>query len=235
MDIAQKSALVVGGSQGLGEATVRALVAAGAFVVIADVNEEEGTRLAAELGDRALFVKADVADAGQVASAVSVAAEAAGGLRISVCCAGITAQQPIADESGPHSLQTFVDVMNVNLLGTFNVLREASAAMVANEPSVSGERGVCVVGMTLPAARDLASTGIRVCAIAPGTFDTPMTRHVPDALREHLSAAQMWPQRFGRPDEFAALVCHIATNEMLNGETIRLDGAVRVPPIRKST
>ncbi len=259
MDIAQKSALVVGGSQGLGEATVRALVAAGAFVVIADMNEEEGTRLAAELGDRALFVKADVADAGQVASAVSVAAEAAGGLRISVCCAGITAQQPIADESGPHSLQTFVDVMNVNLLGTFNVLREASAAMVANEPSVSGERGVCinvasitaldgprgsiaytaskaaVVGMTLPAARDLASTGIRVCAIAPGTFDTPMTRHVPDALREHLSAAQMWPQRFGRPDEFAALVCHIATNEMLNGETIRLDGAVRVPPIRKST
>lgn len=259
MDLQNASTLIVGGASGLGEATARALHAAGAAVVVADLNEAVGRALVDTLGAGAHFVRTDITDIGDVASAVAVAAGLSDGLRLSVCCAGITARGAIADEHGPHPADRLREVMDVNLVGTFNVLSHAAAAMRENQPNADGERGVCVnvasitaldgprgsiaytaskaavVGMTLPAARDLADTGVRVCTIAPGTFDTPMTAAVPGYLRTGLSASQMFPRRFGRPEEFAALVCHIATNEMLNGEVIRIDGAVRVPSIQSGT
>ncbi len=250
MQIAGTSALVAGGASGLGEATVRHLHDAGAHVVIADRDEERGKKLAAALGERVTFVAADVTDPAAVARAV----ETAGGLRISVCCAGIGWAERTAHKRGAHALEPFERVIRVNLIGTFNVLRTAAAAMRAQDPTDSGERGVCVntasiaafdgqigqvaysaskgaiVGMTLPAARDLASAGIRVCTIAPGTFDTPLLGGLSDETREALGKAIPFPDRLGRPDEFAALACHIVENEMLNGEVIRLDGALRMPP-----
>jgi NAD(P)-dependent dehydrogenase (short-subunit alcohol dehydrogenase family) len=248
MQIEGTRALVAGGASGLGAATARLLAARGASVTIADVQDEAGSELASEIGGS--FVHADVTDADAVAAAVS----AAGPLRISVCCAGIGRAEKVAGSRGPHRLETFETVIRVNLIGTFNVLRLAAAAMVSNEPSASGERGVCVntasiaafdgqigqvaysaskggiVGMTLPAARDLAGAGIRVCAIAPGTFDTPLLAGLPDEARSALGRAVPFPSRLGRPDEFAALVAHVVENEMLNGEVIRLDGALRMPP-----
>jgi NAD(P)-dependent dehydrogenase (short-subunit alcohol dehydrogenase family) len=254
MQVSGSGALVAGGASGLGEATARRLVEDGASVVIADLNEERGTALAAELGERASFVRADVTDADTVQSAVDAAMAQPGGLRISVCCAGIGWAERVAGRRGPHQLQPFEVVVRVNLIGTFNVLRLAAAAMLANEPADTGERGVCIntasiaaydgqvgqisysaskggiVGMTLPAARDLASSGIRVCTIAPGTFDTPLLGALPEPAREALAAAIPFPSRLGRPAEFAALAAHIIDNEMLNGEVIRLDGALRMPP-----
>ncbi|MGZ4174339.1 MAG: SDR family NAD(P)-dependent oxidoreductase [Solirubrobacteraceae bacterium] len=254
MQISGSGALVSGGASGLGEATVRRLHAEGAQVVIADVNEERGVALADELGERASFVRADVTDPDTVQAAVNAAAAAPGGLRISACCAGIGWAEKVAGRRGPHQLQPFEVVLGVNLIGTFNVLRLASAAMLANDPAASGERGVCIntasiaaydgqigqiaysaskggiVGMTLPAARDLASAGVRVCTIAPGTFDTPLLGALPEPAREALGAAIPFPSRLGRPEEFAALAAHIVQNEMLNGEVIRLDGALRMPP-----
>jgi 3-hydroxyacyl-CoA dehydrogenase / 3-hydroxy-2-methylbutyryl-CoA dehydrogenase len=254
MQIQGSGALVAGGASGLGEATARELTARGADVVIADVNEERGAALASELGGVAQFVRADVTDPDQVQAAVDAGAALPGGLRISVCCAGIGWAERTAGKRGPHTLQPFETVVRVNLIGTFNVLRLAAAAMRANEPTSSGERGVCVntasiaafdgqigqisysaskggiVGMTLPAARDLASSGIRVCTIAPGTFDTPLLGALPEETREALGNAIPFPSRLGRPDEFAALAAHIVENEMLNGEVIRLDGALRMPP-----
>jgi NAD(P)-dependent dehydrogenase (short-subunit alcohol dehydrogenase family) len=254
MRINGNGALVVGGASGLGEATVRRLHGDGASVLIADLNEERGAALAQELGERASFAKADVTDADAVQAAVDQAAGQPGGLRISVCCAGIGWAQRVASKRGPHALEPFETVLRVNLIGTFNVLRLAAQAMIAADPTPEGERGVCVntasiaafdgqigqisysaskggiVGMTLPAARDLASVGIRVCTIAPGTFDTPLLGALPDETREALASAIPFPSRLGRPDEFAALVAHIAENEMLNGEVIRLDGALRMPP-----
>ncbi len=254
MRINGNGALVAGGASGLGEATVRTLHGDGASVVIADLNEERGAALAQELGERASFAKADVTDADSVQAAVDQAADQPGGLRVSVCCAGIGWAQRVASKRGPHALEPFETVLRVNLIGTFNVLRLAAQAMIAAEPTPDGERGVCVntasiaafdgqigqisysaskggiVGMTLPAARDLASVGIRVCTIAPGTFDTPLLGALPDETREALASAIPFPSRLGRPDEFAALVAHIAENEMLNGEVIRLDGALRMPP-----
>jgi 3-hydroxyacyl-CoA dehydrogenase / 3-hydroxy-2-methylbutyryl-CoA dehydrogenase len=250
MQIEGSGALVAGGASGLGEATTRALHAAGAQVVIADLNEDKGAALAAELGEGASFVRADVTEADTVQAAVA----AVDGLRISVCCAGIGWAEKTAGKRGAHQLAPFETVIKVNLIGTFNVLRLASAAMLANEPSAGGERGVCVntasiaaydgqigqiaysaskggiVGMTLPAARDLASVGIRVCTIAPGTFDTPLLGALPEPARQALGAAVPFPPRLGRPDEFAALALQIVENEMLNGEVIRLDGALRMPP-----
>jgi 3-hydroxyacyl-CoA dehydrogenase / 3-hydroxy-2-methylbutyryl-CoA dehydrogenase len=250
MQIDGSGALVAGGASGLGEATVRRLHAHGARVVIADLNEDRGAALASELGERASFVRADVTDPDTVQAAVEAAAE----LRISVCCAGIGWAERTASKRGPHSLQPFETVIRVNLIGTFNVLRLAAAAMLSSEPLHSGERGVCIntasiaafdgqigqisysaskggiVGMTLPAARDLASSGIRVCTIAPGTFDTPLLGALPDETRQALAAAIPFPSRLGRPEEFAALAAHIVENEMLNGEVIRLDGALRMPP-----
>jgi 3-hydroxyacyl-CoA dehydrogenase/3-hydroxy-2-methylbutyryl-CoA dehydrogenase len=254
MRIDGSGALVAGGASGLGEATVRLLHAQGAQVVIADLNEERGESLAAELGERASFVPADVSDPGAVQGAVAAAAALAGGLRISVCCAGIGWAEKVAGRRGPHSLAPFEKVIGVNLIGTFNVLRLAAAAMLETEPTEAGERGVCIntasiaafdgqigqvsysaskgaiVGMTLPAARDLAAGGIRVCTIAPGTFDTPLLGALPQAARDALGAAVPFPPRLGRPEEFAALAVHIVDNEMLNGEVIRLDGALRMPP-----
>jgi NAD(P)-dependent dehydrogenase (short-subunit alcohol dehydrogenase family) len=254
MRIDGNGALVVGGASGLGEATARRLHAGGAEVVVADLNEERGAELVGELGERARFVRADVTDAEQVGQAVSTAAGLPGGLRISVCCAGIGWAERVASRRGPHSYDPFETVIRVNLIGTFNVLRMAAAAMLEQEPTEAGERGVCVntasiaafdgqigqiaysaskggiVGMTLPAARDLARSGIRVCTIAPGTFDTPLLAALPEENRRALAQTIPFPSRLGQPDEFAALVVHIVENEMLNGETIRLDGALRMAP-----
>ena len=254
MRIEGNSAIVAGGASGLGEATVRALHERGAQVAIADVNEEKGNTLAGELGERAAFVRCDVTDEAQVESAVARAAESGGGLRVSVCCAGIGWAERTASKRGPHQLMPFETVLRVNLIGTFNVLRFAAAAMNDLEPLGGGERGVCVntasiaafdgqigqiaysaskggiVGLTLPAARDLAGRGIRVVTIAPGTFDTPLLDALPEEARTELGAAIPFPSRLGDPAEFAALAVHIAENQMLNGETSRLDGALRMPP-----
>ena len=247
-------ALVAGGASGLGEATVRRLHEGGADVVIADLNAEKGEALASELGDRAQFVEANVTDAETVQAAVDAAAALDGGLRISVSCAGIGWAQRTTGKQGPHDLQIFKNVVEVNLIGTFNVLRLAATAMNENEADDAGERGVCVqtasiaafdgqvgqvaysaskggiVGLTLPAARDLASRGIRVLTIAPGLFDTPLLAALPEEQRQALGAGIPFPSRLGRPEEYAELVGQIVTNTMLNGETIRLDGALRMPP-----
>jgi 3-hydroxyacyl-CoA dehydrogenase / 3-hydroxy-2-methylbutyryl-CoA dehydrogenase len=248
MRIEGSGALVAGGASGLGAATVRRLSAAGASVTIADVNAERGEALAAELG--AAFVACDVTKPDQVEAAV----RAVDGLRISVCCAGVGWAEKTAGRRGPHSFEPFQTVVSVNLIGTFNVLRLAAAAMLGNEPDAEGERGVCIntasiaaydgqigqlaysaskggiVGMTLPAARDLASAGVRVCTIAPGLFDTPLLAALPEDARAALGEQVPHPHRLGRPDEYAALAAHIVENPMLNGEVIRLDGALRMPP-----
>jgi 3-hydroxyacyl-CoA dehydrogenase / 3-hydroxy-2-methylbutyryl-CoA dehydrogenase len=254
MRIEGKSALVAGGASGLGAATARALHEAGASIVIADLNAEKGEALAAELGDRASFVDANVMEPEPVQVAVDAAAGAEGGLRISVCCAGIGWAQRTTTKQGPHDLEIFHNVIKVNLIGTFNVLRLASTAMASNDPDAEGERGVCVntasiaafdgqigqvayaaskggvVGLTLPAARDLASLGVRVVTIAPGLFDTPLLAALPEEQREALGAGTPFPSRLGAPEEYARLARQIVENPMLNGETIRLDGALRMPP-----
>ncbi len=252
MEIQGAGALVAGGASGLGAATARLLAEGGARVVVADLNAERGTELAAEIGGE--FVEADVTDAEAVQAAVNRAAEAESGLRISVCCAGIGWAERLARGRGPHDLEYFSNVVKVNLIGSFNVLRLAVAAMIDNEPSEEGERGVCVntasiaafdgqigqcayaaskagiVGLTLPAARDVASKGVRVMTIAPGLFDTPLLAALPEAARESLGASIPFPSRLGRPQEYAQLVGQIVANPMLNGETIRLDGAIRMAP-----
>jgi NAD(P)-dependent dehydrogenase (short-subunit alcohol dehydrogenase family) len=247
--------LVVGGASGLGAATARALHEQGALVVIADVDAPRGEALAASLGERARFVKADVTDASQLQGAVREAASVAGGLRISVQCAGVGHAERLARSRGPHGLDSFERVLAVNVVGTFNALRLASTAMLANAPiGEDGERGVCintasiaaydgqigqvayaaskgaVAAMTLPAARELAASAIRVCAIAPGLFDTPLLAALPVEAREQLAASTPFPPRLGRPEEFARLACEIVRNAMLNGEVVRLDGALRMAP-----
>jgi NAD(P)-dependent dehydrogenase (short-subunit alcohol dehydrogenase family) len=246
------AAIVAGGASGLGEATTRALHERGATVTIADLNAEKGEALAGDLGERAAFVRCDVTNEEEVSAAVAQAA-GSGPLRVSVCCAGIGWAERTASKRGPHQLQPFETVIRINLIGTFNVLRFAAAAMNDNEPA-DDERGVCIntasiaaydgqigqiaysaskggiVGLTLPAARDLSSRGIRVVTIAPGTFDTPLLGALPQEARDELGKAIPFPQRLGNPDEFAALAVHIVDNPMLNGETIRLDGALRMPP-----
>lgn len=252
MEIAGRGALVAGGASGLGEATVRALHERGAVVTIADVNAEKGEALASELG--LPFVSCDVREEGQVEAAVAKAAEAEDGLRISICCAGTGWAQKVAGSKGPHPLMPFETIVQINLIGTFNVLRFAASAMIGTEPGEDGERGVCVntasiaafdgqvgqvaysaskggvVGMTLPTARDLAQYGIRVNTIAPGLFDTPLLAALPEEARQALGAGIPFPQRLGKPAEYAQLACQIVENTMLNGETIRLDGALRMPP-----
>jgi NAD(P)-dependent dehydrogenase (short-subunit alcohol dehydrogenase family) len=252
MDIAGSGALVVGGASGLGEATARRLHEQGAAVTIADVNAETGQALADELGVES--VPCDVREEDQVQAAVAAAVGADGGLRISVCCAGTGWAQKLTGAKGPHPLSGFQVVVAINLIGTFNVLRLAATAMLDNEPLHDGERGVCintasiaayegqigqiaysaskggVVAMTLPAARDLSSAGIRVVAIAPGLFDTPLLAALPADAREALGASIPWPPRLGLPAEYAQLAAHIVENRMLNGEVIRLDGALRMAP-----
>jgi NAD(P)-dependent dehydrogenase (short-subunit alcohol dehydrogenase family) len=248
MNVDGAGALVAGGASGLGAATSRALAEAGAQVVIADLNAEKGEALAAEIG--AAFVTADVTDAEAVGAAVEQAASADGGLRVSVCCAGIGWAERVAHKGGPHNLEYFSNVVKVNLIGSFNVLRLAADSMSGNEPDDGNERGVCVntasiaaydgqigqiayaaskggiVGMTLPAARDMASRGVRVMTIAPGLFDTPLL----EEARTALGAGIPFPSRLGHPAEYARIVLEIVANQMLNGETIRLDGALRMPP-----
>lgn len=251
MQIEGTSAVVAGGASGLGEATARALAERGAHVVVADLNAEKGEALAKEIGGS--FAQTDVTDEGAVSAAVAKATDA-GDLRISVSCAGIGWAQRVTGKQGPHPLDLFTNVIKVNLIGTFNVLRLAAAAMNENEPLETGERGVCintasiagydgqigqtayasskagVIGLTLPAARDLASRGIRVLTIAPGTFDTPMLAMLPQEARDALGAAIPFPSRLGEPAEFAQLAVHMVENSMLNGEVVRLDGALRMPP-----
>jgi 3-hydroxyacyl-CoA dehydrogenase / 3-hydroxy-2-methylbutyryl-CoA dehydrogenase len=252
MKIEGSGAMVAGGASGLGEATVRSLHAQGAVVTIADVNAEKGGVLAAELGLD--FLACDVREEDQVQAALQKAAEADGGLRIAVCCAGTGWAQKVAGSKGPHALMPFETIISINLIGTFNVLRFAAFAMIGNEPLLDGERGVCVntasiaaydgqvgqiaysaskggvVAMTLPAARDLAQYGIRVNTIAPGLFDTPLLAALPEEARQKLGAGVPFPQRLGEPAEYAQLACHVIENRMLNGETIRLDGGLRMPP-----
>jgi NAD(P)-dependent dehydrogenase (short-subunit alcohol dehydrogenase family) len=255
MQIENSGALVAGGASGLGAATARALHAAGAYVTIADRDAERGAALAAELGERAAFAAADVTDADSVAAAVAHAAAATpGGLRIAVCCAGVGHAERTVSKRGAHGLDAFARVIGVNLIGSFNVLRLSAEAMKGNEPDPGGERGLClltasiaaydgqigqtayaaskggIVGLTLPAARDMAQYGVRVVTIAPGTFDTPLLAGLPEPARTELGRAVPFPSRLGDPAEFGALAVHVAQNAMLNGEVIRLDGALRMPP-----
>jgi NAD(P)-dependent dehydrogenase (short-subunit alcohol dehydrogenase family) len=252
MELNGIGALVAGGASGLGEATARELAARGARVAIADLNEERGRALADELGGP--FVQADVTDEAPVRAAVETAVEAFGSIRLAVSCAGVGWAERTVKKDGPAALEPFEAVVRVNLIGTFNVLRLAAAAMAANEPDGEGERGAVVltasiaafdgqigqtayaaskggvVGLTLPAARDLARLAIRVCTIAPGLFDTPLLAGLPEEARRALGDQIPFPSRLGRPEEYARLACHIAENPMLNGEVIRLDGALRMPP-----
>lgn len=253
MKIEGSGALVSGGASGLGEATVRRLHEAGAKVVIADVNPEKGEALASELGIK--FAQCDVREEDQVQAAVDKAAEAEGGLRIAVSCAGTGIPVKVASSKGPHPLDAFKVIIDINLVGTFNVMRLSAFKMLSdNEPDGEGERGVLintasvaafegqvgqiaysaskggVVGMTIPAARDLADKGIRVNTIAPGLFDTPLLGALPQEQRDALGAQVPFPSRLGRPAEYGQLVESIVENPMLNGETIRLDGAIRMSP-----
>ncbi len=254
IEINESGALVSGGASGLGQATVRQLHARGAHVVIADLNAEKGEALASELGERAEFVATNVTDEASVQAAVDLASKPGRGLRTAIGCAGIGWAQRVTGKQGPHSQEIFNNVIQVNLVGMFNVLRLAATAMNENEPDKGGERGLFVatasaaafdgqigqiaysaskggiVGMTLPAARDLASRGIRVMTIAPGLFDTPLMAAMEEEARAALGAQVPFPSRLGRPDEFAQLIGAIVENPMLNGETIRLDGAIRMPP-----
>jgi NAD(P)-dependent dehydrogenase (short-subunit alcohol dehydrogenase family) len=248
MELNGIGALVAGGASGLGEATARELAARGARVTVADLNEERGAALADEIGGA--FAAADVTDEAQVQAAV----ESVEGLRLAVSCAGIGWAERTVKKDGPATLQPFETVVRVNLIGTFNVLRLSANAMAAGEPDAEGERGAVVMtasiaafdgqigqtaysaskggvaGLTLPAARDLARLGIRVCTIAPGLFDTPLLAALPQETRDALGATIPFPPRLGRPEEYAKLACHIAENTMLNGEVLRLDGALRMAP-----
>ena len=252
MQLAGHTFLVTGGASGLGAATARRLAAAGANAVIADTNAEQGKKLALDLGARVGYVQTDVTDESQVAKAVAAAREKFGTLHGAVSCAGIAPGERVLGRNGPHRLDSFRRAIEVNLVGTFNVLRLAAQAMAENRPDAEGERGIIintasiaaydgqigqaaysaskagVAGLTLPAARELARSGIRVMTIAPGIFETPMVAGFAPELQQALAAQVPFPPRLGRPDEFAALVEHIITNVMLNGEVIRLDGAVRM-------
>jgi NAD(P)-dependent dehydrogenase (short-subunit alcohol dehydrogenase family) len=244
--------LITGGACGLGAGTARKLVAAGARVVLADVNFAAGEALAAELGKASTFVGTDVTSEASARATFEVATERFGQLHGLVNCAGILGAARIVGREGPHDLALFQKVLEVNLVGTFNMLRLAAAAMLANPPNDEGERGVIintasiaafegqigqaayaaskggVAALTLPAARELAKFGIRVVAIAPGVFETAMMQAAPDAVRQSLVDQAAFPPRFGRPDEFAQLVQQIIENPMLNGSVIRLDGAMRM-------
>jgi NAD(P)-dependent dehydrogenase (short-subunit alcohol dehydrogenase family) len=249
------AAVVSGGASGLGEATTRELVARGAAVTILDLQEDRGQALAAELGGHTTFVRTDVTDEASVQAAITEATGKDRPLRIAINCAGIGwAQRTVGRNAEPHDFGAFVKVVSVNLVGTFNVLRLAAAAMSQTEAGEDGERGVVVntasiaaydgqigqlaysaskggiVGMTLPAARDLAAVGIRVCTIAPGLVDTPLLGTLPEQARAALSSGVPFPKRLGRPDDFAQLALNIVEHGYLNGEVIRMDGALRMAP-----
>jgi len=255
MKLQNTVALVTGGASGLGGATAARFAKAGAKVVIADLNEEKGSSLANELGENAIFIKTNVASEEDMQAAVDAAVDQFGGLQITVNCAGIgEAMKTVHKANGPHPLDRFERVIKVNLIGTFNSIRLSSFAMLQNEPNDAGERGVIintasvaaydgqvgqaaysaskggVVGMTLPIARDLAREGIRVMTIAPGLFDTPLLAALPEKARISLGQQVPFPSRLGDPTEYAQLAQQIVENVMLNGEVIRLDGAIRMAP-----
>ncbi len=254
MRVEDSTFFVTGGGSGLAAATARSLAETGANVLIADLSEEAGEGMAPELGENVRFVQTDVTDEASVQNAVDAALENFGALHGAVNCAGVAIAEKVLGRNGPHRLASFEKVVQVNLTGTFNVVRLAVAAMSQNEPTAGGERGVIintasvaafdgqvgqvaytatkggVVAMTLPLARELAEHGIRVVTIAPGIFDTPMLAGLPEKARDSLGKQVPFPPRPGRPEEYAALVRHIIENEMLNGEVIRLDGATRLAP-----
>ena len=254
MEIRGRTFLVTGGASGLGAATVRRLAQEGANVLIADVNGKTGEELAAGIGEQARFARADVTDEESTQKALDAACEAFGRLHGLVNCAGIGPAEKVVGKRGPHSLDSFVKAVQINLIGTFNPIRLAAPIMMENEPGEGGERGVIVntasvaafdgqigqvaysaskggvASMTLPIARELAEHGIRVMTIAPGLFETPMFAALPEEARESLGKQVPFPSRLGRPEEYAALVRHIIENQMLNGEVIRLDGAIRMAP-----
>nr|WP_218649155.1 3-hydroxyacyl-CoA dehydrogenase [Pseudomonas taiwanensis] len=244
--------MVTGGSSGLGLATARELVGQGGKVVLVDINADAGNARAEELGANARFVKADITREEDARAAVAAAVEAFGGLHGLVNCAGVAPAEKVIGRNGAHGLDSFARTISINLVGSFNMLRLAAEAMSQGQPNEEGERGVIintasvaafdgqigqaaysasksgVVGMTLPVARELARHGIRVMCIAPGIFETPMMAGMPQEVRDSLGAAVPFPPRLGRPAEYAALVRHIVENAMLNGEVIRLDGAIRM-------
>jgi NAD(P)-dependent dehydrogenase (short-subunit alcohol dehydrogenase family) len=254
MRLDHRTILVTGGASGLGGATVDLIVAAGGRAVLIDLNDQAGRTKAAQLGDRVRFVRADVTEEAGVQHAVDVAVRELGGVHGLVNAAGIGVAERVLPKDGIQPLAHFRRVIEINLIGTFNAIRLAAAVMAGNEPNAGGERGVIVntasvaafdgqigqaayaaskggiVAMTLPIAREFARMGVRVMTIAPGTFDTPLLAGLPEAARESLAQQVPFPSRLGRPEEYAALVRHIFENEMLNGEVIRLDGAIRMAP-----
>ncbi len=245
-------AIVTGGASGLGAATARRFVKNGTRVVILDRDDDKGLALSSKLGDKARFFHADVTSEVDIEKALAFTAAEFGSLNALINCAGVGAAIRTTSSRGPHPLDIFETVIRINLIGAFNVIRLASTLMAKNTPLESGERGIIVntasvaafegqigqaaysaskggiVGMTLPIARDLARYGIRVCTIAPGIFDTPLLGNLPENVRDSLGAQMPFPQRLGQPAEFAQLAQQIIENEMLNGETIRLDGALRM-------
>src|SRR6266446_559585 len=259
MQLAGSVAVITGGASGLGAATARLFAGAGARLALWDLNAEAGNALAAEFGSNGVFVKTDVTSSADVQRALTQVQEQFGSIHIVINCAGIATAERVIGRQGPLPLERFAQVIQINLIGTFNVIRLAAVLMMQNPPNAEGERGViintasvaafegqigqpayaaskaAVAGMTLPIAREFASHGIRVVAIAPGVFDTPMVAGLTEPARQALSAAVPFPKRLGRPDEYAVLARHIVENVMLNGETIRLDGALRMGPDRKST
>ncbi len=254
MQIEGKAAVITGGASGLGAATARDLAGAGARIAVFDLPRSDGEKFVSELGSGSIFCPCDVTDEEQVKLAVQSAVKEFGAIHIDVNCAGIGWAQRTVTRDGAHPLAPFKKVIEVNLFGTFNAMRFCAEAMATNEPDEHGQRGVIVntasvaafegqigqiaysaskggiVGMTLPAARDLASLGIRVCTIAPGLFNTPLLAGLPEPAREALAANIPFPRRLGEPPEYAALARSIVENPMLNGETIRIDGALRMPP-----
>src|SRR5580765_1484523 len=254
MQLKGSTFIVTGGASGLGEGTVKMLAEAGANAVIADLQADKGEALVKQLGAKARFVKCDVTSETDGQAAIDAALKNFGALQGLVNCAGIAIAERTVKKDGPHALASFTRVIGINLIGTFNMIRLAAVAMARGQPNAVGERGVIantasvaafdgqigqaaysaskggIAGMTLPIAREFARMGIRVMTIAPGTFDTPLLAGLPDAARQSLAQQVPFPSRLGRPQEFAALVQHIFENEMLNGEVIRLDGAIRMAP-----
>jgi NAD(P)-dependent dehydrogenase (short-subunit alcohol dehydrogenase family) len=254
MDLATSKAVVSGGASGLGLATARRIVAAGGEVTLLDVNDEQGEAAAAELGERAHYLKTDVADEANVVASIAAAAEAMGAISLAVNCAGVLMPGRALGKEATMPAERFARALQVNLVGSFTVAKEAAAVMQNNEPNTDDERGVIVstasvaayegqigqaayssskagvVGMTLPLAREFARFGIRVNAIAPGIFLTPMIASLPEDIQQSLASQIPFPSRLGKPEEFADLVASIYGNPMINGETIRLDGAIRMQP-----
>lgn len=252
MNINEVIAIVTGGASGLGESVVRKIAKNGGKAVILDLNEEQGVALSNELGDNVIFCRTDVSSESDVQNAVDAAVEKFGSINVAVSAAGILTAGKTVGKNGPFPLENFDKTIKINLTGTFNVIRLAAAKMAENNPDENGQRGVIIstasvaafdgqmgqaaysaskggiVGMTLPIARDLSSLGIRNVTIAPGIFETPMMSAAPEKVRQSLIDQIPFPKRFGIPDEFASMVAHIIENTMLNGETIRLDGAVRM-------